>query len=283
MSLITKMENNELFTQSELSIRNFVLKEKENIAYMNTDEIARDNFVSKSTLTRFAKKLGFSGWNDFRLQFVKELAYSASIVEEIDANYPFFEQNNIVDITNNLFALKKNTLNHFFSSIDLQNVGQAVQLLNSQKRIHIFAEGYSLLASDDFCFRMTRIGKLVTNQNEVGLYYNALSLTNADLAIIVSYTGRTLNVINAFRYLYKQGIPTLVITSNSESPMKNNATVSILIPEDEDIYSKIGNYATVDSIRTIFDLLYSCYVAENPMLVIKRIQAARQLDKKINI
>ncbi|MFV0380971.1 MAG: MurR/RpiR family transcriptional regulator [Breznakia sp.] len=281
MGLIHKIKNNNQLSRSEQILRKYILANKNLIFNMNTDEIAKCNYVSKSTLTRFAKKMGFSGWNEFKLQFVKEISFTAGTNENICFNYPFMEKNDISDIANNLFSLKKNTLSHLFSSIDLLQIEKTLPLIKNKNRIHIFAEGYSLLASHDFCFRMTRLGKVVTNNNDVGISYNALSLSKNDLAIVVSYTSKTREVVRAFNILIKNAVPIISITSEDANDFRNESQISINIPREEDIYSKIGNYSTVDSIRTVFDLIYSCFVADNPMLVMQRIHVARKIDKKI--
>lgn len=282
MRLLHQMGRDELFTKTEIAVRDYVLTHRDEVLSMSTDDIARANYVSKATLTRFAKKLGLSGWNELKLQFAREASLAQQDGTAVDINFPYDEQSNIRQIADSLISLKTSILKHCFNSIEPNSIVEAIDLLEKQKRIYIFAEGYSLHASDDFCFRMTRIGKLVNNQSDIGIRYIARALDSQDLGIIVSYTGLTESVVESFRVLMRNNVPTIAITSEDPNPIGDNATISIPLPREEDIYSKLGNYSSVDSMRAVFDLLYSGYVARNPISVTKRINAAKRYDAKMH-
>ncbi|MDY2777733.1 MAG: MurR/RpiR family transcriptional regulator [Collinsella sp.] len=282
MRILHKMQDDAQFSQSELAIRDYLCKKREEALTESTDELARANFVSKATLTRFAKKLGFSGWNEFKLHFARELGTADHTKEPADPNFPYNETDDIRQISDRLLSLKIDTLTQCFASIEPVEIERALTLIERQKRIHVFAEGYSLLASDDFCFRMTRVGKLVTNQGDIGIRYIARTLTPEDLGIIISYTGRTESVVKASRTLAQNGVPMIAVTNEERNPVSDTATISIPLPCEESVYSKLGNYSSVDSIRAVLDLLYSGYVARNPVSVTKRIRAAKSYDPKLS-
>lgn len=275
------MENNDIFSQSELIIRNYVLNQKENIMSLTVNEIASSNFVSKSTLTRFSQKLGFSGWNEFKLSFLKELNIEKITLSDVDYNFPFTETDSPLSIANKLQIMKKDTISHTYNLLDVTTLRQSLELLCSQDHIHIFGEGYSLITSTDFCYRMIRIGKHVSNSNEMGMSYIARTLNKKDLAIVVSYSGRTRSVLNATSILKKNNVPILSITTREDNPISELSDISLYLPTKEDLYSKIANYSTVDSMRFIFDILFSIYFNTNYNLNLnKRISIARVVDKK---
>ena len=281
MRISHQMQRDELFTQTEKTVRDFLLEQQESIHSLSAEQIARKNYVSKATLTRFAKKLGFSGWNAFKLAFVRELARSRESAEPVDTNFPYNELDDIKTIADRLHALKINTLAHCFSTIEPDEISRALSLIESRSRIHVFAKGYSLLASEDFCLRMIRLGKPISCNNEAGMLYIARSMTSRDLAIVVSYTGRTEAVVESFRILLRNNVPTIAITNEDPNPIGDNATVSLPLPREERTYSKLGNFHSVDSIRAIFDVLYSGYAAKNPDSLAERIDAAKQFDPKL--
>ncbi len=280
MRIIHRMQDDSLFTQAELSVRDYLLSNRERLHNLSTDDVARDNFVSKATLTRFAKKLGMSGWNELRLQLMGELAQPSPASEPVNTNFPYPEGSSAQEIINRLRVLKTEAISTCLRALEPGGVHRAVRLLETQQRIHIFAKGYSLLASDDFRFRMMRLGRAVENQSDVGLRYAARSMTPKDLAIVVSYTGRTEAVVEAFRILKRRNVPIVAITNEDSNPIGDNATVSLSIPREEDAYVKIGNYASVDSIRAVFDALYGFYAIRNPELITERISTAKIFDAK---
>lgn len=281
MNLLKMMENNDVFSQSELIIRNFVLNEKENIANFTVNEIASLNYVSKSTLVRFAQKLGFNGWNDFKLSFLKELYIEIKQIGDVDFNFPFTAKDSPVFIANKLCAMKKNNIEDTLQSIDIADLQVAAHMLAKQDRLHIFGEGYSLLASEDFCYRMTRMGKLVSCTNDMGMSYIAKTLTKNDLGIIISYSGRTKNVVKAATILKSQKVPIISLSASETNPISELSDICLHLPSNEDLYSKISNFATVDSIRFIFDILFSVYFNKNfNSNLDDRVSMARVVDKK---
>lgn len=281
MDLLKQLENDDLFSASELIIRDYVLHQKENIDNFTVSELSIANFVSKSTLVRFSKKLGYAGWNSFKKDFLRFLDIEKSNVSNVDYNFPFGPSDRPLFISQKLLVMKKSNLSDTFNLLDSQQLNRALQLISSQDRIHIFAEGHSLLASQDFCFRMTRISKNITNANEIGLVYVAKTLKKSDLAIIVSYSGKTSNVVKAAHVLKANKVPIISLTSQESNPISRLSEVNFQIPDKEDLYSKISNFSTVDSMRYIFDILYSIYFNLNYNINLEaRVSTAKVVDVK---
>ncbi len=283
MELLKMMENNEIFSQSELIIRNYILNQKENIMNLTVKEIASINYVSKSTLIRFAQKLGFDGWNSFKVYFLKELDIEKKNISGVDYNFPFSPDDSPSFITKKLLVMKRDILDDTFNLLDISSLNKALELMLSKDRIHIFAEGYSNLASNDFCHRMTRIGKFVTNSNKLGMSYIAKTLSPKDLAIIVSYSGKTKKILEVAMLLKQNRIPTISITKREDNPISEISNVTLFVPSKENIYSKISNYSTTDSIRFILDILFSMYFNKNFNTNLNtRVSLAKIVDKKID-
>ena len=76
MLLSQKLESMSLNSKdAQKTISEFLLQKRKRIGCYSMQEIADETFSSKSTLVRVAKKLGFSGWNDFMAAFQEEIRY----------------------------------------------------------------------------------------------------------------------------------------------------------------------------------------------------------------
>ena len=51
--------------------------------------------------------MGYSGWNEFKEDFILELQYLNSHFQQINANTPFNSQYNIIKIDNKFVTLQK--------------------------------------------------------------------------------------------------------------------------------------------------------------------------------
>ncbi|MCR4744069.1 MAG: MurR/RpiR family transcriptional regulator, partial [Lachnospiraceae bacterium] len=74
------------------NVASFILNNYDRIFEYTIDDIARESFTSKSTVTRFAKYLDFSGWRDFLKAFIAEVKIQEKYKDSVDVNYPFSEE-----------------------------------------------------------------------------------------------------------------------------------------------------------------------------------------------
>lgn len=95
------------FSNSERVIIDFILKEKMNIQNMTTKDIANATYTSPSTLIRIAHKMNFKGWNELKEAYLKEEKYLETHFLDIDANYPFSNDDTIMSIASKIAMLKK--------------------------------------------------------------------------------------------------------------------------------------------------------------------------------
>ena len=67
------------------------LLKAEDLEGKSAGDIAKELYISPSALTRFAQKLGFAGFSDFRKAYTEEVQYLSSHFQNIDPNFPFAE------------------------------------------------------------------------------------------------------------------------------------------------------------------------------------------------
>ncbi len=70
-------------------IGEFILRERTHLSDYTIADIAQETFVSKASVTRFAKSLGYEGWRGFIRDFMAEVHYEANYGAAIDPNFPF--------------------------------------------------------------------------------------------------------------------------------------------------------------------------------------------------
>lgn len=280
--LLEMMNKDELFSRSELLIRDFLFKEKEMISFQTASEIAAKNYVSASTMTRFAKKLDYLNWNQFKSAFLNELSAKQGLIKGVDSNFPFQKSDTAQTVAKKLAVLKQETVNETLNILNPDTLNKAVKLIQKQNRVHIFASIYSLLSSHEFCVRMTRIGKLTSCNDDAGLNYIARCLSSNDLAIVVSYSGKTGPLVDLLPIFKKNRTPIIAITGDTPNLIHKASDIQIIVPNSENQYSKISNYAANDATRFVFDILYSLYFSQNyEKNLIEREKFAVNVDKKI--
>ena len=105
MLIVNQIENTH-FSKTEKEIVDYIIDQGMNIEKMSANEIARNTFTSAPLLVRIAKKLGYSGFNEFKSAYLKELSYMLEETD-VDASIPFLLSDDLMTITKNLALLEK--------------------------------------------------------------------------------------------------------------------------------------------------------------------------------
>ena len=127
MLLQEKMKNTK-FSPNEEIVIDFILTKQERIKDYSTTMIAGETYTSPSLLVRISKKLGFSGYNNFKNAFLEEVQYLHKSHLNIDANQPFLKTDSIMNIANKITQLKTESLNDTLSLFHHDTLQKAILL-----------------------------------------------------------------------------------------------------------------------------------------------------------
>lgn len=249
-------------TPNENLVASYILSQQEHILDKSTRDIAKETYTSSSTVVRLAQKLGYQGFEDLKEAFRQEISYSRHHFQDIDANIPFTQNHNIMQIASIMSTLMKETADDTQTLFHHDTLQKAVQLLNKAEHIYIFAIENNMYLAELFKYKMLRIGKSVhletfgSNQT----YYRFL-VTPKDCALCISYSGESKNVVENCQYLHEHHIPTIAITSIGNNQLKKYADVALEISTREKLHSKISNFTVEFSLILLLDVLYSCIYA----------------------
>ena len=158
MLLQEKMKNTK-FSPSEEIVIDFILTKQERIKDYSTTMIAGETYTSPSLLVRISKKLGFSGYNNFKNAFLEEVQYLHKSHLNIDANQPFLKTDSIMNIANKITQLKTESLNDTLSLIHHDTLQKAVRALQKSNTVKVFGVSNLSFPAEEFVFKLRRIVK----------------------------------------------------------------------------------------------------------------------------
>lgn len=261
MLIREKLENGQ-FSYNERLIIDFILKEKSNIKDMTTKEIAKATYTSASTLVRLAQKMNFKGWNELKDAYLKEEDYLQSHFCNIDANYPFQNNDTIMSIASKIAILKKESIDDTLSLITHDDLQKAIQMIRKASSVTVFATSNNLYSASQFKHNMGRIQKLVNISSIQGeTVYSAYTCDMKTCALMISYSGETEILRRAIYVLKNKGIPTIAITNIGDNTISRLADCVLKITTREKLYSKIATFSTDSAISYLLDVIYSCIFA----------------------
>lgn len=171
-------------------------------------DLSKKFYVSNSTITRFAKKLGYDGFNElkFALQNVKE---------------PVKYQ------TQKIYTSLINDIKEFD-----EDVLQLIYNLEKFSRIVIVGIGSSGLISNEMMFKLGEIGLNNLDYAKEPYSINLLSkaLDKDDLLICISLSGENTHILEACENAKQKGATIFSITGNINSSLMNYSDYILKTP-----------------------------------------------------
>lgn len=270
-------------TDARHTIGNFLLKEKSRVKRYTMSEIADKTFTSKSSLVRFAKMMGFSGWKEFMEAFLGETYYEESHYTDIDPNFPIEPGETTKHIVDKLGNLMVESILDTMDQLSLGQVDKAVDYMTGAGQIALLGQSPNTYLGSLFRRKMVSVGKniLLPTGWDQGLMVHALQ--KGDCAILVSYSGNNPERVpmNFIPVLKKKEIPIIAVTGLGSNLLRKNADCVLSMSSRERLYTKIGTFSTEESISLILNTLYACYFARNYQQNLDyKIQVSKQLEKR---
>lgn len=255
MGLIHQLEQKNNFTQAEIAIADYILAHREEVSSLSIVELAKHTFSSNASIIRLCRKLGTSGYKDFRLAFVSEHEKHRFEGYSGDVNYPFALQDGPGTIMKSVAEISKEALETCYASISPHVLNMAARLMSEADHVYIYANGDTYISAAMFANMLIKIGihsVMVMQYNEgMTVTYGAKS---RDVALFVSYSGKLMGSLGKeLEILRRNRCKTIFITSLDTF---EGIDCLISFPRKEDAYNKTAGYYSQMSIRYILNCLY---------------------------
>jgi RpiR family transcriptional regulator, carbohydrate utilization regulator len=223
---------------AEQRVGKLVLADPRAFANLPVTELADRSHVSKPTVVRFCRSMGYDGLSDFKLKL------AGSVSEGV----PFIHRSVDVDDKTSDIAVKviDNTVAAFLkyrndaSSFALDHAAQALaETQKTGRRIEFYGVGNSGIVAQDAQHKFFRLGVNAIAYSDGHMQVMSASmLKSGDCVVIISNSGRTRDLMDACDIAKKQGATTIVITA-SGSPLASAGHIHLTAdhPEGYDKYS----------------------------------------------
>jgi RpiR family transcriptional regulator, carbohydrate utilization regulator len=223
---------------AEQRVGKLVLADPRAFANLPVSELADRSHVSKPTVVRFCRSMGYDGLSDFKLKL------AGSVSEGV----PFIHRSVDMDdkVGDVLVKVIDNTVAAFLkyrndaSSFAIEKASEALTNTYNQKgRIEFFGVGNSGIVAQDAQHKFFRLGITSIAYSDGHMQVmSASTLSPGDCVVVISNSGRTRDLMDATDIARKNGATTIVITA-SGSPLASAGHVHLSAdhPEGYDRYS----------------------------------------------
>lgn len=233
---------------SERLIAEFALKNAEQVMQMSISEASVSIGVGESTIIRFCRVLGYKGYQEFKLRLAQDLVEPVHYIHE---NISFSDSPK--ELAKKVFQTNLKAVEDTMKALDAEMVDVAAKLVADARRIDIYGVGYSSLTAFDAKLKFARLGLIVDAYGDAHLQaMAAVSLTDQDVAICISHSGSTKDVVDALSAARKAGATTIAITNFSPSPITKFADIVLMTAAPESAFggevltSRIAQLCVID-------------------------------------
>lgn len=236
-------------SKQEKKVADYIFEQKGQISYQSLQEIAKEIKVGEATIVRFVKKIGFSGFQDLKLQIAKE-------------DYPIIETG-YDDYIDAIQANINDTIENTKSLIDEKQLKKAISYIEKSNRIFLYGVGSSGIAALELQNKLLRFGKVANAYTDSHFQImNASITTNKDVIIAISLSGKTKDIIDSLIMAKKNKTKIIAITNHILSPVAQLADEVLLTAGRETILDGGSLIAKMSQLYVI-DVLCTGYALKN--------------------
>lgn len=240
------------FSEKEKKIADYVLNDPKNIIHLTINQIADELGLAESTVFRFCQRIGFKGFQAFKISLAAEVvAPLKDIHEKIE------EGDSISTVTEKVFRSNIKTLEDTLQIVDAEAMAQATEKLMAARKIDFYGNGGSAMVAMDGYHKFVRLGLQVSMNLDSHMQLMAASqLRSDDVAIVISHSGTTTDVLDVLRVLKEKGVTIISVTNFAKSPLSKDADIALYTVSEETDFrsealsSRIGQLSLIDALYT---------------------------------
>lgn len=282
MNIFNRLNQLTDLTQSEKTLVEYMQNEPDNFVKYNAARIAKECFISTSTIYRLCSKLGLSGLGELKILVSSSIDEYRRQQSTIDYNFPIRSNEIHSQIVSKMRDLYDQTLLNTQNLVDHRQLLKIADALKKARHIDFYTSAGNIYFAQNFMFQMAEIGINVNVPLEE--YQQRLAAANSKkdgIAIIMSFEGRGEIIGHIARTLKQNHTPIILISSTNANPLSKYANYPLYLSSQESHYHKISSFSTRLSLLFLLDCIYVYYFEKGyENNVVKKLDNYRKLKIK---
>lgn len=240
--------------RSEKRIADYILKDNQKIIGLSISELAQSCGSGDATVVRFARRLGFSGYQELKLRLAGEINSTSAVdstIEKSDSCYEIF-----VKRINSISVSLKNTE----SVVDVNQLDNAAKCIMNAGRIVIFGLGNSAPVAMDAAHKFLRLG--LDAQAVCDNHMQAIVASHVDentVAIGISHSGSSKDIVESLQLAKNKKATTICVTNYGNSPILSFSDIRLFTQSEETRRSILAMSSRIAQLA-LFDAIYTYIV-----------------------
>ncbi|HEV2642315.1 MAG TPA: MurR/RpiR family transcriptional regulator [Candidatus Elarobacter sp.] len=256
---------------AEQRVADFILAHPDELIYLTVTELADRTHTSESTVVRLCQKIGYKGYQEFKIVLARDL------VEPATAIYAAIEPgDDLATVKTKVFQANAQALRDTLEVLDEGQLQRAVDTIAGARRLEIYGVGGSSPLALDAYHKFVKLGVAAVALSDGDLMAMSSSLLAAgDVALGISHTGASRDVTDALGRAKRHGATTICLTHRSSSPITKVSDVVLVTAAQQTAFSSDASSSRIAQLAVI-DTLYVGVAHKNHARSLEMIERTRE-------
>lgn len=250
-------ETMDTLSKQEQKVANYVLKHTFETAEMTVAELSKKCKCSTATIMRFCYALKYDGYRDFIKALYSDVANNLKSEERIyDIDNDDISHMSVSSTIYTVCKLNIESLNNTLKILNADEIDKAINLIDKANKVAIFSLSGSAVVGDDAMFKFQRLAINSQAYKDSHSQILAASIMNSkDVAVIISYSGETTELIEVANMLKERNVPIICVSKYGDNPLSKISSINL---HHASIGKGLKTYSTRSRIvqQNIIDILF---------------------------
>ncbi|MDE7218745.1 MAG: MurR/RpiR family transcriptional regulator [Oscillospiraceae bacterium] len=241
-------------TAAEKKVADYVIIHQQESQYMSISELAEACGVAEATISRFAKRLGYKGYNAFKLAVAHSTAGRANgnpLSGEVLA------EDGVSDMCQKLFAANVDAMEQTLGLLRPEALASAGDLLEQADKVLCMGQGGSMIMAQEAAHLFsTAFGNYFPVSDSHMQAIAAAQLGPRDVILYFSYSGATRDMLETCLLARERNAKVILVTRFPKSPGAALASVVLQCGANENPL-QMGSVAARVAMIFVLDALFS--------------------------
>lgn len=265
-------------TAAEKKVADYVIIHQQESQYMSISELAEACGVAEATISRFARRLNYKGYNAFKLAVAHSTA-GRSAGNPLSGQV--LAEDGVSDVCQKLFTANVDAMEQTLSLLRPEDVTAAGDLLERADKVLCMGQGGSMVMAQEAAHLFsTAFGKYFAVTDSHMQAIAATQLGPRDVILYFSYSGATRDMVENCLLARERGARVILVTRFPKSPGAALASVVLQCGANENPL-QMGSVAARIAMIFVLDVLFSEVCRRDlPACRARRRQVADALSEK---
>lgn len=244
-----------LLTAAEKKVADYVIAHQRESQYMSITELAEACGVAEATISRFAKRLDYKGYNAFKLAVAHSTAGRSSSGNPLSGEV--LKEDSVANMCQKLFAANVDAMEQTLGLLQPEAVTAAGNLLAESGKVLCMGQGGAMVMAQEAAHLFsTAFGKYFAVIDSHMQAIATAQMDPQDVILYFSYSGATRDLMETARLARERKAKFILVTWFPKSPGAAMADVVLQCGANESPLQQ-GSAAARIAMIFVLDVLFS--------------------------